>query len=113
MIDGDYEANERLLNQWPLSVAVPVRHLHEPLERLTWLVRSGWSRIAFGSSGKWATPGEKGWWDRMAGAMRVICDADGMPLVKLHGLRMLDPAIFSHLPLSSADSCNVALKHWH
>jgi len=40
--------------------------------------------------------------------MEVCCDADGMPKTKLHGLRMLDPVIFSHMPLSSADSCNVA-----
>lgn len=109
-IDGGYEENERLLSQWPLGKArgVPVWHLHEPLERLTWLVRSGWARIALGSSGKWSDPGSRDWWDRMSQAMRVICDEDGMPLVKLHGLRMLDPVIFSHLPLASADSCNVA-----
>ena len=40
--------------------------------------------------------------------MEVACDADGMPLCKLHGLRMLDTRIFSHLPLASADSVNVS-----
>jgi hypothetical protein len=40
--------------------------------------------------------------------MSVICDAEGYPKVKLHGLRMLDPGIFSKIPLASADSCNVA-----
>lgn len=110
VIDGDYEANERLLGQWPLGKqrGVPVWHLHEPLERIQWLIRSGWTRIALGSSGEWPTPGVGKWWDRMAQVMRVACDEEGMPLVKLHGLRMLDPVIFAHLPLSSADSCNVA-----
>ena len=49
--------------------------------------------------------------------MRVICDEQGRPKVKLHGLRMLDPGVFSKLPLASADSCNVARNvgldvHW-
>jgi len=43
----------------------------------------------------------------MADAMDAICDADGFPVCKLHGLRMLDPEIFSRLPLSSADSTNI------
>lgn len=35
------------------------------------------------------------------------CDDDGRPMCKLHGFRMLAPAIFSHLPLSSADNTNI------
>lgn len=38
--------------------------------------------------------------------MAVVCDANGRLRAKLHGLRMLDPAIFTRLPLSSADSTN-------
>jgi hypothetical protein len=44
----------------------------------------------------------------MAAVMDVACFPDGQPRGKLHGLRMLDPVLFSHLQLSSADSCNVA-----
>ena len=40
--------------------------------------------------------------------MAIVCDGDGMPRVKLHGLRMLNPDVFRHLPFSSADSTNVA-----
>ena len=46
----------------------------------------------------------------MSEAMNVICDKDGRPAAKLHGLRMLDPAIFTKLPLSSADSTNAAVN---
>jgi hypothetical protein len=43
----------------------------------------------------------------MDAAMQVVCTADGAPLVKLHGLRMLNPKVFSLLPLASADSTNI------
>ena len=38
----------------------------------------------------------------MAEALEAVCfengGGDGMPMTKLHGLRMLDPSIFSHIP---------------
>ena len=67
-----------------------------------------YQRICLGSSGEYATVGTDNWWQRMAEAMDVLTDEAGRPIVKLHGLRMLDPTIFSHLPLASADSTNVA-----
>jgi hypothetical protein len=107
-IDGSEADNDALLKAWELSpsVSVPVWHLHESLARLDRLCE--YPRIALGSSGEFAVVGDQKWWARMAAAMQVICDADGMPRSKLHGLRMLNPTIFSKLPLSSADSCNVA-----
>lgn len=109
VIDGTEAENDRLLAAWhlPGSVSVPVFHLHESLKRLEMLV-DGYPRVALGSSGQYATPGAPEWWQRMAEMMQVACDKDGMPFCRLHGLRMLDPVLFSHLPLSSADSCNVA-----
>ena len=44
----------------------------------------------------------------MAEAMNVCCDKDGIPYKPLHGLRMLDPEIFTRFPFASADSTNVA-----
>jgi hypothetical protein len=107
-IDGSEADNDALLKGWglPVSVSVPVWHMHESLDRLDRLCE--YPRIALGSSGEFAVVGDQKWWARMAAAMQVICDADGMPRSKLHGLRMLNPTIFSKLPLSSADSCNVA-----
>jgi hypothetical protein len=109
VIDGDEEANDDLLASWPVNgyQSVPVYHLHESLERLERLC-DAYPRIALGSSGRWSDPGSKGWWKRMADVMAACCDEEGAPLIKLHGLRMLDPVIFSHLPFASADSCNVA-----
>ena len=39
--------------------------------------------------------------------MMILCEDDGLRTVKLHGLRMLAPAILEHI-LSSADSAMVA-----
>ena len=106
VIDGDEAANDALLDQWPGHIeGVPVWHMHESLERLDRLC--GWPRIALGSSGEYATVGDDRWRRRMGEAMDVACDDHGRPRTRLHGLRMLSPAIFRKLPLASADSTNV------
>lgn len=112
VIDGDEAANDRMLAEWPADLAqvgVPVWHLHEDLGRLGRLVGQ-YRVVALGSSGAYRTPGTRVWWQRMDSAMRVCCDERGRPLAKLHGLRMLDPAVFSLLPLASADSTNAAVN---
>lgn len=106
VIDGTEDENDALLDQWPGHIeGVPVWHMGESLERLERLC--SWPRMAIGSSGDYAVVGDDKWWHRMSQAMSVICDDLGRPRSKLHGLRMLDPAIFRHLPLASADSTNV------
>lgn len=107
-IEGDEQANDDLLCDWPFrDQGVPVWHMHESIDRLERLCGS-YSRVALGSSGKYATVGNSRWWNRMAEAMDAICDDNGRPGAKLHGLRMLDPDVFKLLPLASADSTNVA-----
>jgi hypothetical protein len=39
--------------------------------------------------------------------MDAVC-SDGQPMTKLHGLRQMDPYIFSVIPYASVDSTNVA-----
>jgi hypothetical protein len=109
VIDGSEADNDALLAEWPLPkwFGAPVWHMHESLQRLERMA-SSYPRICIGSSGEFATVGSAAWWGQMARAMRVLCNDDGEPLCKVHGLRMLNPAIFSRLPLSSADSTNVA-----
>lgn len=113
VIEGDEADNDAHIEAWRDTglalYGVPVWHLHESLDRLAALCDE-WPTVAFGSSGQWATPGTQGWWNRMSEAMDAICDEHGRPAAKLHGLRMLDPAIFSHLPLASADSTNAAVN---
>ena len=110
VIDGDEDANDALLEMWPQHLAgVPVWHLHESLERLQRMAGT-YRIVALGSSGQWSSPGTGAWWKRMGAALDAICDDQGRPACKLHGLRMLDPAVFQMLPLSSADSTNAAVN---
>lgn len=109
VIDGTEADNDALLTECPIKkdFAVPVFHMHESMERLERLA-ADYNRIALGSSGVYATVGTQHWWKRINQMMEIVCDQDGFPLVKMHGLRMLNPAIFSKLPLESADSTNIA-----
>ena len=108
IIDGDEKENGALIEDWPFdaAISVPVWHMHESIERLMWL-QSEWPRVAIGSSGEYVTIGTQRWWVRISEAMEVLCD-DGCPRVKLHGLRQMDPEVFSVIPYASVDSTNVA-----
>lgn len=110
VIDGTESDNDTLLAEWPWGkswIGAPVWHLHESLERLE-RVAHEYPRICLGSSGSYSRVGSLVWWQRMAEAMDVVCDSDGFSVTKLHGLRMLDPEVFSRFPFASADSTNIA-----
>lgn len=110
IIDGKEWINDVYVDAWPEGLpGVPVWHLHESLERLDRLADS-FQTVALGSSGEWRTPGTKKWWVRIGQAMNVICDTEGRPRCRLHGLRQLNPAIFTRVPYTSADSANAAIN---
>jgi hypothetical protein len=108
IINGDEKDNDDLLKDSPLPnwFGAPVWHMHESLDRLERLAND-YVRVCIGSSGEYANIGTFAWWSKIGSAMRVICDEEGRPICKLHGLRMLDPNIFTKLPFSSADSTNI------
>lgn len=112
-IDGTEADNVELVTTWlrmgSRVPSVPVWHLHESLGWLEYLV-ANFHTVALGSSGRWAQPGTESWWRRMGEVMAVACDDRGRPRARLHGLRMLDPAVFTRLPLASADSTNAAMN---
>lgn len=107
-ITGGEAENDRLVSEWPLPrwFGAPVWHLHESLKRLERLT-SEWPRVCLGSSGQFATIGTERWWHRMSVVMRTVCDDAGHPRCRLHGLRMLDPRVFTRFPFASADSTNI------
>jgi hypothetical protein len=108
VIDGSEAENDNLAADWPFPrwFGAPVWHLHESLTRLTRLT-DRFPRVCLGSSGDFAQIGTARWWRRMGEAMRVVCDDAGQPVCRLHGLRMLDPSVFSRFPFASADSVNI------
>lgn len=109
VIEGTEEENDALAAEWPYPrhQGAVVWHINETFERLQRLA-SEWPRVCIGSSGDWDVNRPKKFLERAVPAIASICGPDGRPVCKLHGLRMLNPAIFSALPLSSADSTNVA-----
>lgn len=109
VIGGTESENDELLDEWPLPrwFGAPVWHMHLSIDRLVRLANE-WPRVCIGSSGDFATVGDLKWWARITTAMNAICDDDGYPACKLHGLRMLNPEVFSRLPFASADSTNIA-----
>ena len=122
VIDGTEEENDDLIVEFfkkfrsnisvnpMLKKGVPIWHINESLERLEKMMKS-FDYIAIGSAGEFAQLGTHKWHKRMDEAMRVICDEDGYPKVKVHMLRCLDPKIFTRYPFESGDSTSLAQNH--
>jgi hypothetical protein len=109
VIDGDEVANDNLVAQWPFEKweGAPVWHMHESIERFFNLCHE-WPRVCIGSSGSFTKIGTPQWWGRITAALNEVVNDRGQSPCKLHGLRMLNPAIFSKIPFSSVDSTNIA-----
>lgn len=108
VIEGSEHENDEWVKRWPEDLwGVPIWHSDEDPSRLRTLCESCHT-VALGSSE--ASPGSEVWWMQMKPALDAATDRHGRPLAKLHGLRMMDPRIFTSLPLSSADSTN-AVRH--
>lgn len=106
VIGGSDADNDGLIAQWPKHIkGIPVWHLNASLDRLSEMLT--WDWIAIGSGHAYPV-GSRKWHARMAEAMDVICDENGMPRTKLHGLKMANPAVFTKYPFASVDSTNVA-----
>jgi hypothetical protein len=111
VIEGTVEENDELLNLWPHPAhkSLAVWHTNEPIGRLKTLAKT-WPRVGIGSSGEYDVRSPKKFLQRAKLAISHITDDQGFPWCKLHGLRMLNPEIFTQLPLSSADAVSVALN---
>jgi len=114
VIDGTEKDNADLISLWdkkayhPVYIeGCPVWHLHESFARLEGF-RDRYRRVAIGSSGQYSSPGVGDWWDRMNDVFDILCDEDGFPRTKVHGLRMLASNIVSTYPFASCDSTNAA-----
>lgn len=110
IITGSVSENDKLIEGWSSKFeSVPVYHLGEPVSRFKELAR-GFNKVALGSTDKWPRNGSKLWWKNMADFMDEVTDERGVLPCKIHGLRMLDPKIFSYIPLHSGDSTNAGVN---
>lgn len=108
VIGGGEDENDRLISNWPHGdFGVPVWHMDESDDRLIRLANT-FPRVAIGSCGEYDVKYPSRCVQKLKDALQHIVDENGYPICKLHGLRMLNRAVFSHIPLSSADSTNVA-----
>lgn len=119
VIDGTEKDNDDMMREFHCRITenlsnflgrpkfLPIWHLGESLGRLKRLVGVH-DHIALGSSGEYAEIGTDRWEYRMNDVFELLCDNQGRPLVKVHGLRMMSPTIFSRYPFSSVDSANIA-----
>jgi len=109
VIDGDAEANDALVEQWPHGArGAPVWHLHEPLERLLALAQR-WPRVCFGSSGEFAQVGAPVWHARVALAFDELAKRHAR-LPWVHMLRGMSLAGGAY-PFASLDSTNIARNY--
>ncbi|WP_196956118.1 hypothetical protein [Hymenobacter guriensis] len=105
-IAGSEAKNNEYLARWPKHLrGVPVYHMHHSLDRLLWLAQN-YETVALGGGIGYEVLKSRIWWQRIREMMDVV-DWHGRPLCRLHSLRMLDPRVFTVLPLSSGDSTNV------
>lgn len=112
VIGGTEAENNALIDEWPHGTrGVPVWHTNEPIDRLVMLA-ADFPRVALGSCAEWDVKHVRRALGRITVALTAISD-NGTPRVKVHGLRMLNPALTTVLPLSSADSTNVAFNIGH
>ncbi|CAH6840909.1 conserved hypothetical protein [Vibrio chagasii] len=108
VIGAGEKENDRLIELWPHgSFGVPVWHMDESEERLIKLACK-FPRVAIGSCGEYDVKYPAKCVDKLKDVIQYIVDQNSYPICKLHGLRMLNKTIFTQIPLSSADSTNVA-----
>jgi len=114
VIEGSEKENDSLIEKCPIPGGVPIWHLNESLERLMEISKT-FSYIALGSSSTITHCGTKeqmkAWVEKMENVMRILCTDEGIPTVKIHMLRCLNPRVFTKYPFHSGDSANVARNH--
>lgn len=109
VIDGSEAENDALIDACPLPKhrVAPVWHINESIDRLVQLAQR-FARVCIGSSGEFDVTKQDAFLQRAHEAIGAICNEHGQPITRLHGLRCLNPDLFSRLPLAGADSTMVA-----
>ena len=120
VIGGTEDENRRLMMSIPPGIpqdrCMGVWHLDEGIDtQLRWTCEA-FGMVAFGSCGRFRSPGTTAWRQRVDQAMDAIeewCSdpAAGMARPRVHMLRGLGPMRFGGAAFTSADSTNLARNH--
>lgn len=111
IIGGSVEENNKqlVICPMPINITVPVFHVGEPLDRIMMIIEKGYHCIGIGT-----TPGfelkSAAFFNEMRKIFETVCNHEGIPKIKVHGLRMLDPEIVREFPFSSCDSATSAME---
>lgn len=110
VIDGDEEQNDLLVGRCPLPYhqSAPVWHLHEPIDRINRFLDEGYTKVCFGSSGRFSSVGSDAWHRRVSAAFNELARRGPIPWI--HMLRGMSLS-GSHYPFASVDSTDVARNH--
>ncbi len=109
VIDGEEEAQEALLAQWPHGErGAPVWHMNEPIERFIRLTKT-WPLVCIGSTSVYATVLSKNWMARMDEAWDALSRAHTRT-PKIHMLRGMQ-CVGRRWPFYSVDSTDIARNH--
>jgi hypothetical protein len=108
VIGGSDKENDELIAgcAFPNYMSVPVYHVGEDFSRLENMMDK-FPRVAIGTT-KGFELKSLNFWNEMRKIFDFIC-VFGVPQVKVHGLRMLDPEIVSAFPFSSCDSAGACI----
>ena len=107
VIGGTVEQNDNLLGK-AIPGGVPVFHVGEPLTRIDSFIERGYKRMAIGTTKGFELKSLL-FWNEMRKIFNHLC-VDGVPRMKVHGLRMLDPEVVEAFPFSSGDSTTATRK---
>lgn len=107
VIGGSVDQNMGLIKQWPhpKEFSALVWHMDEPISHLMDLLDFGFSKICFGSSGKYWQVGSDNWARRADEAFNELSKKGSIPWI--HMMRGLS-ICGDKWPFASADSTNVA-----
>ena len=111
VIGGNEKENDELIEQCPMPkhITVPVYHIGENYNRLEKMLSHDYPRIAIGTTPGYGLRSIK-FINEMRKIFEIVCNNEGVPQVKIHGLRMLDPEIVKAFPFSSCDSADAVIE---
>ncbi len=109
-IEGDPRINDFFIKECPFKDGIPVFHSHDNLDKLEWII-SDFKYMAISSSYEKGIPNIE-LLQKLHNMMKIICDKDGYPKVKVHYLGSFNQNILGRYPFYSCDSSEFNRDHF-